>query len=458
MNGNDNLSQWANAHVFYGSFGHKPGPNSQGYVLDEYEWRQTMINNSVNGSLLLDNCFFNDLRKCRKIYLAHTTYNLDSVLERGELYASGGCLVGSIYCVPLTKDRNGLRLHNLGKYIREIEAPLSSKKLKQKLDTIIFEIELSDNSRNNLIGTDYLRLGKIHFSIYKDLEYLLSSRERYDLYKVIVNRAKRSIDFLSLCYYNYVYKTEIDNDYFLRLYIDTIDNLPILGYIYFEVVSEYLMLFQDNESANRLKKQGEFFNDSYKNLMFGINSSLLDNFKLNSYKPTFKMIVEYLIKNSIFKELNANHFLEYLVKRLVFLCNLRLLNFNSTSIDWHKMKWDFDNLVSVAEPLVGHLIHRELRTFGRYPHFYFYFDQNKALQIWNYWNHMDVAIPFNGIIPKGEVGINPAYPDLKYRVYDCTVTNINDSLYLNPTKELRINLVPKLVDLKFTFMRNKVKA
>jgi len=457
MNSNDNYSLWANAHVFYGSFNHKPGPNSPNYVLDEYHWRQVMINNSVNGSLLLENSFFRELRKCKKIYLAHTTYNLDNILKKGELYASGGCLVGSIYCVPLTKEKKGLRLHNLGKYIREIEAPRSSKVTSQKLDTIIFEIELSDNSRNNLIGTDYLRLGRIHFSIYKDLEYLLSSKERYDLYKVITNRAKRSIDFLSLCHNNYIYKTDLDNDYFLNIYINTIDNLPILGYIYFEVVSEYIMLFQDNKLAEYYNKLGEFFNDSYKNLMFSIHSDLLDNFKLNSYKPPFKMLLDFLKRDNIFKEVNTDHFLDYLVKRLIFLTNARLLNLDISPIGWHRMKWDFENLVKVSEPLVGHLIHRELRTFGRYPHFYFYFDQNKALQIWNYWNHMDIVVPFNGIIPKGEVGINPAYPDLKYKAYSCRILKDGNVIYLNPVKELNINLIPKLVDLKFTFMRNKAK-
>jgi len=457
MKNEDNFFQLADAHVFYGTCTNRPDPNSSLDVMEEYNWRQSVIKTAQNGDLLLNNSFFNDLKKNRTIYLAHTTFNLKDILDRGTLYASGGCLVGSIYCVPLTKDNNGLRLHNLGKYIREVEAPISSRNTKERLNTIIFEVKLPDNSRNNLIGIDYLRLGKIHFSIYKELEYLLSSQERYNLYKLVVNRARRSINFLSTCHNYYFYKDEINYLSFLNLFIKTIDNLPILGYIYFEVIAEYLMLYQDNKLSQLYRSMGEFYNATYKDLMFGVNSSMSENFKLSSYKPTFKEIISYLEKNKVFNNLDKAHLLKSIVDRLIFVTNARLFNLNDAPIHWCRMKWDFESLVQKAEPLVGHIIHRELRTFGRYPDFYFYFDQNKALQVWNYWNHMDITTPFNGIIPKGEVGINPAFSDLKYKVYNSEISYKDNLCYLEPTKELRINLVPKLVDLKFTFMRNKMK-
>ena len=68
---------------------------------------------------------------------------------------------------------------------------------------------------------------------------------------------------------------------------------------------------------------------------------------------------------------------------------------------------------------------------------------------------MNIAIPFNGVIPKGEIGINPAYTDLKYKVYQGRVTERNGFDFIEPVKELKIELIPRLVDLKFSFMRNK---
>ena len=109
-------------------------------------------------------------------------------------------------------------------------------------------------------------------------------------------------------------------------------------------------------------------------------------------------------------------------------------------------------------PLVGHLVHRELRNFGRFPDFYFYFDQFKALQIWNYWNHMGITIPFNGFFPKGEVGINPAYPNLKYHIYRAEISRENSSfMYVTKGEELEINIVPRLVHLRFATMRKREK-
>jgi len=153
----------------------------------------------------------------------------------------------------------------------------------------------------------------------------------------------------------------------------------------------------------------------------------------------------------------VEHFVSYVVDRLIFLTNARLLSCESELIDWSRFKWNFDNLSRHATPLVGHLIHRELRSFGRYPNFYFYFDQYKALQVWNYWNSMDIALPFNGIIPKGEIGINPAHADLNYKIYTCKAKHDLDKTYLEINKRINIDIEPRMVNLKFIFMRSKDK-
>jgi len=81
----------------------------------------------------------------------------------------------------------------------------------------------------------------------------------------------------------------------------------------------------------------------------------------------------------------------------------------------------------------------------------------KALQIWNYWNQLNLIIPFNGIIPKGEVGINPAYPELKYKIYLAESYKEENKMYLKPTKEQNVQIVPRLVDPKFTAMGENKK-
>jgi len=351
-------------------------------------------------------------------------------------------------------------MHNLGTYVFKTEAPMMAKKHNQQPDILIFEIETNKNNHRNLIGIDYLRAGKIHYSIYKQLEYLLSYRERSDLYQIIVSRAKQSLEYLALCDC-FSSKKNINPDYFLDIFIKNIPYLPILGYLYFEAISEYLMLFQNSEQAKKYIEIEEFYNHSYKKLMYDLLPKLKQNFKLSDFYPSIKKVTTYLEEGHFFTNFNSNHFKNWLTERLIYLTNARLLdNYNKNQqIDWREINWSFENLAKYTKPLLGHLIHRELRNFGRYPSFYFYFDQTKALQAWNYWNHMDIEIPFNGIIPKGEVGINPALPDLKYKVYHGRYLFSNKSgfSYVRPVKQLKINIEPKLIDLRYSTMHARPK-
>lgn len=455
----DNLSLWADAHVFYWMYEHNIGKKNTKVVKEEYRWRHELLTTTSNGNLLLENSFFNDLKSKDKVYLAHVTPNLYNIQENNVLYPSAGCLVGSVYCTPLSKVDNKLRMHNLGKFIFEKEIPLFGKfvdkKMQKTLEVLVFEIELPETSKNNLIGVDYLRLGNIHFNTYKSLEYLLSPNERHKLQEICINRIRKAFNYLCMCNQICHSNTKIDNLEFLEIFIEAIDSLPILGYFYFEALNEYILLYQNNEKAHEFVNLGEFYSSSYKELVFYLFPHLFKNFSLKEFKPALKDVVNYINKKGIIIDFNKKKMFEYLAERLTFLTNIRLFSEDTKLINWEHLRWNFEELSGDMKPLLGHLIHRELRTFGRYPYFYFYFDQHKALEIWNYWNHMNIAVPFNGIIPKGEVGINPAHPNLTYRTYSTKVIRENKHIYLDLKKELDLDIVPKLVDPKFTLMRNK---
>lgn len=456
---NDIITPWADAHVFYNMYLHKPGQISSKIKLDEFLWRNKIVNETPNGKLFVQNSFFENLKKSDRVYLAHLTYELDEIVENKVIFSSGGCLIGSIYCVPLIPEDGKLRLHNLGVYISEIEAPMmrKDKKKKEYPEVLIFEIKTDKDAHHNLIGIDYLRLGTIHYSIYKQLEYLLSYKERFKLYETIISKMKKSLDYLTLCSEFYYQDEKIDPDNFLNTFVTNIKFLPILGYLYFEVIAEYLMLFQDNAEARKYAEIGELYTHTHKELMYTLEPKLKKNFKLSSFKPSLSSLFLYLAGSNVFKKFDADHFKHYLADRLIYLTNARLLGENHSAVDWRRFHWDFNNVDQYVKPLLGHLIHRELRNFGRYPSFYFYFDQTKALQVWNYWNHMDIEIPFNGVIPKGEVGINPALPHLDYKVYRGKYIRNTNFKYVEPVEELNIKIEAKLVDLRYSNMHDKIK-
>lgn len=111
---------------------------------------------------------------------------------------------------------------------------------------------------------------------------------------------------------------------------------------------------------------------------------------------------------------------------------------------------NFDSLAQTAPSLLGQTLFREMRILQRYPQLYLAFEQAKALRAWNYWNHQHIATPFNGFLPKGEIGVNPSCPTA-----DCTVwlAETCERGLLHPIDELDVTFVPRLADLSMTAMR-----
>lgn len=448
----DGYYLWADAHAFFDSplISSTPDP---GDPLGEQSaaWETRLAEGTPNGALLRGNGLFDALTGTGPLYLLHVTHALEEISRHGFLYPSGGCLVGSIYCAPLTADGSGFRMHNLAEYVLTKEAPAFVAKvgLPGRTPTpLIFEINRPQRAYRGLAGVDYLRLGSIHLSIYTDLEYLLSTAERYELRETVVSRVKNSTTFLALAAAIVYEGADVTPAVFLELLDETIPRLPILGYLYFEAMAEYLMLHSTSEHTQRLAARGELNNWLYKEMLFA-TLGMAGKFDLAKFRPP-PAGFETLLKQ-VDASVHAADARAYLRDRISYLVAARLFTPGQVPDAWHHTRWEFDGLAANLGPLLGHLIHRELRTFGRYPDFYFYFDQHKALQAWNYWNHMGIFAPFNGTIPKGEVGINPAYPDLKYRVWRAEQDDLGR---VHPIEQQNLTIAPRLVDVKYTLMRN----
>jgi hypothetical protein len=115
----------------------------------------------------------------------------------------------------------------------------------------------------------------------------------------------------------------------------------------------------------------------------------------------------------------------------------------------------FEELATAAPGLLGQLLFRELRVIDRYPQLYLSFEQAKALEAWTYWNDQGIAVPFNGTIPKGEIGINPAYPRAGVSVW---IAEPCERGLLHPVEQLDVTPHPRLADLNMTAMRRDDKG
>lgn len=450
-----NISEWGDAHVFFDEFLSKSSYQNRSWLQDRELFWRSKISESPNGHLFTDNSFFKSLRKGGIFSMMHVTTKLDEIEKNGALYSSAGCLVGSIYATPLYSDSNRYYCHNLGSYILNKEAPRSRDSAPdsvKRVDPLIIELKVSDST--SPVGVDYLKLGSIHFDIYTQLKYLLSMKERADLEGSVLKKIRQSSSFLSLCHNLARQEVTILAEDFLNILNRTIPYAPILGYIYFEVVAEYMALFGQDPMSMESIMRGELPNWGYKEMTFQLYPSIAKEFSLTQFNPTQSDLSVGLKKvcDLGYCSVSISDLMKYISYRMPHLVATRLLSPHFEVSDYVQNNISEESAHRNYKPYFGHLIHRELRSFHRYNDFYFYFDQFKALQIWNYWNQMDIALPFNGVMPKGEVGINPAYPDLEYKVY---LAKKEESGSLIIDRELAVKILPRLVDLRYTFMRSK---
>ncbi|WP_225446883.1 hypothetical protein [Streptacidiphilus sp. PB12-B1b] len=371
----------------------------------------------------------------RPIHLMHTTVALDAIRASGQLYASTGCLVAAVYCAPLVPEAAGLRPHNLGSYLLETKAHTS---------TLVFEV--TPSAPVPARGIDYLRLGRIHLRTYLQHRSHLTPSEDVRLRQTATGRVRAAAPFLDVLLANSTGR-RTPPALFVDQLASTVPSFPFLGYLYFEVLSEYLMLHSTSPQTRKYGQDGELNNRLYKRLAFSAVEDMGRLFDLTRFHPSHDRLIELI--GQLEPEL-AHGVAEYCRDRLAHLFTAVALDPSQDASAFTFRNASFDVLATAAPSLLGQLVFREMRTIGRYPQLYLAFEQAKALEAWTFWNAAGIPTPFNGFLPKGEIGINPAYPRASCTVW---VAETCERGLLHPREQLDVTPVPRLVDLSLTAMR-----
>ncbi|WP_405012535.1 hypothetical protein [Kitasatospora sp. NBC_01539] len=426
-------SEWDNAHTDHTSSATRPGPS--GLAETEADWRHHLAHETPNGWLLSGNAMTKTLAAGRPIHLMHTTVALDAIRASGHLYASTGCLVAALYCAPLTPEPAGLRPHNLGTYLLET---------KKHTRTLVFEI--TPDAPVPPKGIDYLRLGAIHLRTYLTHRSFLTDAEDAQLRRAVLDRLRAAVPFLDTLLANAAGRPTPEAEFIDQL-AATVPAFPFLGYLYFEVLSEYLMLNSTTPETKAYAQLGEMNNRLYKRLAFSAVQGMDQLFDLSRFNPGHERLFQ--LVGQIEAGL-ASQVARFTRQRLSHLFATVALAPSQDAASFTFRDADFDTLAETAPYLLGQLVFREMRIIDRYPQLYLAFEQAKALEAWAYWNTEGIPTPFNGTIPKGEIGINTAYPRASHTVWTAETCERG---WLHPIERLDVAFVPRLAELSMTAMR-----
>ncbi|GAA3982904.1 hypothetical protein GCM10022384_34700 [Streptomyces marokkonensis] len=410
-------------------------PVAAGCAESEADWRRRLQHDTPGGRLLAHNAMTRALADGRPIHLMHTTTALNAIRASGQLYASSGCLLAALYCAPLTPTSAGLRPHNLGGYL-----------LQTKPHTRTLMIEITPTAPVPAMGIDYLRLGRVHLHTYLDHRSFLTEAEDAQLRGKALHQIRVAAPFLDVILANATGRRTPPGTFVDQLAAAAQD-LPFLGYVYFEVLSEYLMLHSTSAETKTYAAAGEMNNHLYKRLAFSAVSGMDKLFDLSRFHPGHQRLHDLIV--GIEPRL-APGAAQYTRGRLSHLFTALAVESGQDATSFSFRDQDFDGLTRTAPSLLGQTLFREMRILQRYPQLYLAFEQAKALRAWNYWNSHQIATPFNGFLPKGEIGVNPSYP-----AADCAVwlAETCERGLLHPVDELDVAFVPRLADLGMTAMR-----
>ncbi|MFD4476034.1 hypothetical protein ACFWPU_07950 [Streptomyces sp. NPDC058471] len=428
------LDAWEPVHTDLSAHTQPPGPS--GLDQTPTDWIAEH-HGTPNGHLLRvrNNTMLATLTSGRPIHLMHSTLALDAIRATGELQGAAGCLVGALYCAPLTEAADGLRPHNLGAYL-----------LETKPDTTTLVLEVRPERPAPAKGLNYLRLGGIHLATYQRHRSFLTAAEDHRLQQAAVRRVRETAGFLDqLLAEARGMRTAPQHAFFDHL-AAAVEHFPFLGYLYFETLSEYLLLHSTSQGTRTYAAAGEMNNRLYKELAFTAVETMGRLFDLALFNPDHAQLTELIGRIEPGLAAGAG---DYTRRRLphLFACAALGDSADVAAVSLRDVATDFDLLTAAAPHLVGQLIFREMRTLPRYPALFPVFEQAKATSVYDYWNRQEIAAPFNAVLPKGEIGLNLAFPRTSVTVWRAEACERG---LLHPTEQLDLLPVPRLADLRGT--------
>ncbi len=379
----------------------------------EQEWLDFFYKDTPNGALYAHNSL-HDATEKEDVVLVHATQSLDAIKRSGLLYPSVGCLGATIFTAPLNPDG---KLHNFTQYMLDTEIPAINRLAAKKagpvsLIGIKVKKKLISPTYDGLGKFNYLYLGPMQFDTYIRTKQDYNTPEYNGTFEEfendIVNQVKAARPFLNSCGNS---DGTTESSFFLD-FEAAISVMPLLGCVYFETLSEYVQLFQQDEESVAQKARGELATKHLKDLVYTLSPDLCNGFDLEKFQPSIDTVTDALVtmnkERGLFLDFDEGRFRTFMKKRLSQTIWLKLMDKKALP---DSVAFD----VNVA--LSGHILHRFIGEKILMRPFLWHYDALRAERIWNDWSQHGITVIENTVLPRGEVGINPLTAPQEYEVY-----------------------------------------
>ncbi|MBI2096925.1 MAG: hypothetical protein HYT40_02100, partial [Candidatus Sungbacteria bacterium] len=272
-------------------------------------WFNFFVKNAPNGRVLISNTYNLDFKR---IMLVHLTPSFNEILKTGKVFASGGGLGAAVYCSPVHQDNT---VHNIFEQYFFFQLPKNTKK---KISAICIEITPDKENTTNVKnwGVDYTNFGEIECQTWKNLKPQIDVSFIKELEKRVFNQIMNNKELIN----TFVgYKLDkLSYGEFEQVYDNLFAKIPSLRFISYEVLAEYILLFQDNKKAYDYSFKGELYNLPHKKFISDLCPSMLKKFNMIDFFISLNKISQYLHSSDIFKQFNQEQFINFIKWRIGF--------------------------------------------------------------------------------------------------------------------------------------------
>jgi len=311
----------------------------------------------------------------------HLTPNLTQIIDSKKILCSPGGLGGVVYAVPIENEV----IHNLGIYILNKELPMFLKHsyIKNNIDGVYI---IPNNAEIGYV--DYLEFGEYYNYLYKKNNYMVDK-------KILEKYVNETLKMAKNIVYLTTRKKNIYNIF------NFMNNNVVLKVFLFEIILEYLFLFQKNHPNDYMD------NEVAKEAIYELSKELKIKFSLSRFNVNFDDFCKFLNKSNLFEKKNMK---EFFYNRIQFYLEKYIIN-NRNNLYGHVLLRNF-NIRNELESDFSQLLWEDARK--------------KECSILTY------------ILPKGEVGI---LPSSQHKLYICEIHNN----LCNPKRKLDVRINNELL-------------